>query len=155
MALATQAVTALPVVPGVSLTCHVATWFWAAQEAQALGLSAPKLAGTILGNIATMAPLAAQPAILALPRSGNWDFAITPGTPPVGSVLLWPLGGTHSAVVSAANAITGYNQGVQIPVFHNQFGHTTGSPAQIAANQRLCTVVAEQTIVARAAALNL
>jgi hypothetical protein len=154
MALANQALHALPVVPGVALTCHVATWFWAAQEAQQRGLCAAKPAMATLGNIATMA-VPAQPAILALVRSGNWDFAITPTTPPDGCVLLWPLQGTHSAVVSAANAITGYNQGVQLPVFHNQFGHTTGAPGQLAAHQRLCKVIAEDTIVLQAAALDL
>lgn len=154
MTLALQALNALPVIPGVALTCHVATWFWAAQEAQALGLSAVKPALTTIGNIAAMA-LPCQAAILALPRSGNWDFAATPNTPPVGCVLLWPLLGTHSAVVTAANAITGYNQGAQLPVFHAMFGHTTGTPAQLAANQGLCTVIAEGTLVAAAGALNL
>jgi len=152
MPLAAQALAPLPAIPGVAMTCHVATWFWAAQEAQALGLCPVKPALTTLGNIGAMA---AQPEMLALTRSGNWNFAITPGTPPAGSVLLWPLGATHSAVVTAANAITGYNQVVQFPVFIGNVGHTTGAPAQLAANQRLCVVISEATIVARAAALDL
>jgi hypothetical protein len=43
-------------------------------------------------------------------------------------------------VVTAANQIT---------------GHTTAGPPQLAANQRLCVVIAEDTIVGRAAALDL
>ncbi len=154
MPLAAQALAPLPVVPGVALTCHVATWFWAAQEAQALGMCAVKPVLTTLGNIAAMAP-AAQPEILALVRAGSWNFGITPVTPPAGSVLLWPLGGTHSAVVSAPNAITGYNQVVQFPAFPGLFGHTTRTVAQLGANHRLCAVIPESVIVARAAALNL
>lgn len=155
MTLALQALVALPVVPGVAMTCHVATWFWAAREAQALGLCAVKAPIVTLGNIAAMGPLAAQPALLALPRSGTWNFAITPATPPDGHVLVWPAGGTHSAVVTAPNAITGYNQCAQFPVFVHNPGHTTGTPGQLAANQRVCSVVTEAAIVAAAAAMNL
>jgi hypothetical protein len=109
---------------------------------------------TTLANIVGMA-VPAQAALLALPNAGHWNFAIAPGTPPVGSVLRWPLGGTHAAVVAAANAITGYNQPGQFPVFVGNVGHTTGAPWQLALNQRTCDVIAEATIVAQAGALNL
>jgi hypothetical protein len=154
MALAQHALTAIPPVPNVAMTCHVATWFWAALEAQAQNLCSAKPPLVTLGNIATMA-LPAQLAMLALVRSGTWDFGITPITPPVGNVLVWRDGGTHSAVVTALNAITGYNQVVQFPALQNQFGHTTGTPAQIAPAYRRCTVIAESTIVTRAGQLNL
>ncbi len=155
MTLALQALNLLPAVPGVALTCHVATWFWAAQEAQALGLSTAKAPMTTIMNIAGMA-VAPQAAILALPRAGNWNFAITPATPPTGSVLLWTLGATHSAVVGGNNLITGYNQVAQFPALHGQIGRTSATPAQLAANQRICVVISEgTTIVARAGVLDL
>jgi hypothetical protein len=154
MALAQQALNPLPLVPGVAITCHVATWFWAAQEAHQRRLCAAKPALVTLGNIAGMA-LPPQPGILALLRSGTWDFGITPITPPAGTVLVWPDGATHSAVVTALNAITGYNQVAQFPALLNQFGHTTATPAQLAPAHRRCAVVAEDTLVTRAGQLNL
>ena len=41
MTLQARSTVAVPVFAGMGgLTCHAATWFWAAKEAQALGLSA-------------------------------------------------------------------------------------------------------------------
>lgn len=154
MPLAQEATNAIPPVPGVGLTCHVATWYWAAREAQRLGLTAAKPSLTTLGNIGGMA-VAAQPAMLVLPRAGNWNFDITPGTPPAGSVLVWLAGATHSAVVTGPNLITGYNQVQQFQGLGNNTGHTTQPPTALAANQRLCVVIPEDVIVARAGALNL
>src|SRR5690606_18955771 len=107
-----------------------------------------------LQNIAGMDP-APQPAMLKVARSGNWDFGRTPATPPDGSVVLWLAGATHSAVVSAAGSITGYNQVVQFPPLQPNVGHTTGQVGQLAANQRVCVVIAEETIVGVAAGLDL
>ena len=154
MPLAIRSTAALPAVVGMGApTCHVATWFWAAKEAQALGLSAVKADAVTLGNIGVMVPQATMLALVGPGRSANWNFAITPATPPLGSVLIWPTGATHSAVVSAANAISGYNQPVQFPGVG--VGHTTNAPAALAANQGMCVVVSEAAIIARAAALNL
>jgi hypothetical protein len=155
MPLAQMAAVAIPPVPmAPPYTCHIATWYWAAMTAQAARRSTVKTPSVTLGNIATMA-VAAQPAILTLVRSGHWDFGITPVTPPAGSVLLWPGGGTHSAVVTALNVITGYNQPVQFPHLAGQIGHTSAAPGQLGAAHRRCVVIAEETIVARAAQLDL
>lgn len=78
---------------GGALTCHAATWYWAAKEAQALGLSAVKTDLVMLGNVAAMVPKASMLGLIGPGRSANWDFAITPNTPLDGSVLIWPLGG--------------------------------------------------------------
>jgi len=154
MALAEVAL-AIPALPGVPrLTCHVATWYWAARAAQAAGQSTPKTPLQILTNIVGMA-VPAQAAMLALPRAGNWNFTITPITPPVGSVLVWPEGGTHSAVVTGLNVISGYNQPAQFPHLVGQWGYTSASPAQLGAAHKSCVVVSEATIIARAAALDL
>jgi len=150
-----QIAVAIPPLPGVPpLTCHVATWYWAAMAAQAAGRSAPKTPLQTLTNIASM-QVPAQPAMLALVRSGQWNFAITPITPPAGSVLVWRRGATHSAVVTGINVIAGYNQPAQFPHLAGQVGYTTASPAQLGAAHRGCVVVSEATIVARAAALDL
>jgi hypothetical protein len=74
MTIAQEALNPLPPVPNVGLTCHVATWYWAARTGQNLG---------------------------------------------------------------------------------NNTGHTTQAPGNLAAHQRACVVIAEDTIVARAVALNL
>jgi hypothetical protein len=155
MPLAARSAVAVPAVPGMggALTCHAATWYWAAKEAQALGLSAVKTDLVTLGNVAAMVPQASMLALIGPGRSANWDFAITPNTPPDGSVLIWPLGGTHSAIVSGVNAISGYNQPVQFPGVG--LGHTTNAPGALAANQRMCVVVSEAAIIAAAAAANL
>ena len=154
MSLATYAV-ALPPLTGVPpITCHVATWYWAAQAAQAAGLSEKKTPVEILNNICAM-PVPAQPAMLALRQSGKWDFNITPMTPPVGCVLFWPNAGTHSAVVTNLNRISGYNQPAQFPHLAGQIGYTTASPAQLAATCSQCIVISEGIIIAKAAALKL
>ena len=150
-----QRVAAIPAIPGVpALTCHVATWYWAAMEAQAAGRSTKKTSLQTMINIASMVP-APQPAILALPRSGTWDFNITPQTPFAGCVLLWPNGGTHSAVVTSLNTITGYNQPAQFPHLIGQVGYTSATPTQLAATQNRCFVISETTIINRAVALDL
>lgn len=154
MPLAARSTAVLPAVVGMGQpTCHAATWFWAAKEAQALGLSIVKTDVVTLGNIGVMNPQAAMLALIGPGRSSNWNFANTPSTPPDGSVLIWPTGASHSAVVSAVNAVSGYNQPVQFPGVG--VGHTTNAPAALAANQRMCVVVSEAAIVAAAAASNL
>lgn len=153
MSLAAEATQPLPNV-GVQLTCHVATWFWAAQAAQALALTPIKAGLVTLGNIATMAS-PAQPAILDLLRYGIWDFATMHTTPPVGTVLLWTTGATHSAVVTAPGQITGYNQIAQFNIPGNNVGHTVVTPAQLLPNQMQCAFISERLIVAKAGELNL
>ena len=154
MPLAQIATVAIPPIPNVALTCHVATWYWAARTAQEQGLSVRKDQLAILGNIATMR-IPPQAAILGLARSGNWNFSITPTTPPLGTVLLWPNRGTHSAVVTRTRQISGYNQSVQFPHLAGQFGLTIAAPDQLAPAFQSCVVVSEETIVRCAGQLNL
>lgn len=150
-----QCAVAIPPQPGLhALTCHVATWYWAAMAAQADHRSTPKTPLQTLINIAGM-QLPPQAAIIALVRSGNWDFRITPITPPVGSVLVWPSAATHSAVVTGINVISGYNQPAQFPHLAGQFGYTSASPAQLGPAHKRCAVVSEKSIVDRAIALDL
>ena len=160
MPLEAQALVPVPVVPGMAgVTCHVATWYWAAQEAQALGLCAVKTPAVTIGNIAFMNPNA-QIAMLALPVAGAWDFATVPTLPPVGSVLLWRAAPTHSAVVTGLDRISGYNQSGWFPALASlgpvlQSGHTSPPLRSLAANLRRVQVILAATIIARAAALNL
>ena len=154
MPLAQIATVAIPPIPNVPLTCHVATWYWAARTAQEQGLSVRKEPLVTLVNIATMR-IPPQAAILGLTRSGNWDFSITPITPPLGTVLVWPNGGTHSAVVTGIRQISGYNQSVQFPHLVGQFGLTVAAPDQLAPAFQSCVVVSDETIVKRAGQLNL
>jgi hypothetical protein len=85
MPLAARALIPVPAVPGMAgITCHFATWFWAAQEAQQSGQTPVKTAAVTIGNIAAMVP-DAQAAMLALPTTGTWDFSLVPTTPPAGS----------------------------------------------------------------------
>lgn len=154
MPLAARAAVAIPAVPGVpQIFCHVATWFYAAREAQALGLSANTTPAQTIQNIAGMNP-GAQPAMTALAqKAGTWDFNHIAATPPDGSVLYWEAHPTHSATVTGNLAITGYNQGVQW--LGAGLGHTTNAPANLVVNQKVVKVISEATIVARAAALAL
>lgn len=101
----------LPLPPTHGLTCHVATWFWAAQEAQARGMSGMKAPLTTLQRIVAM-PGGPQAAMMALPHVGmaHYAGAVLPVLPPRGTVLRWNSAPTHSAVVTGADAITGYNQ---------------------------------------------
>lgn len=160
MTLEAQAAVPVPAVPGMAgVTCHFATWFWAAQEAQATGLTAPKTAAVTIGNIAAMNPDATA-EILALPVTGQWDFSIVPTAPPAGSVLVWRGHPTHSAVSTGPNHITGYNQVGWFPSLqslgpHLQTGHTSPPPHSLAAHLRQVDVVSQAAIVARAGALNL
>src|SRR5665213_1953855 len=107
MSLVDRALTAIPPALNNYLTCHVATWYWAAEEAAARGLTTAKLPLVRAGNIGVMAGTA-QGAMLALLRNGTWDFRVR-GMPPPGMVMLWTNGATHSAI-STPSGITGYNQ---------------------------------------------
>ena len=137
-----------------AIACHIATWFWAAEEAQAVGLSAPTNALQILTNIAGMNPVAQQEMGL-LQRSGTWGFNITPVAPPPGTVLFWPGGGTHSGVVTPNGQIGGYNQVAQFNNIVGQFAHTICPVGNLQAGQNLCHTIAENTIVQRAGQLGL
>lgn len=152
MTLAARSLVPVPAIPGVGMTCHSSTWFWAAKEAQALGRSTAKTDLVTLGNIGVMQAQQQMLALVGPGRSANWDFSKVGVTPPPGSVLIWTSGATHSAVMSAANSISGCNQPVQFPGVGT--GHTTNAPGALAANQRMCVVVSEAAIIA-AAALNL
>ena len=75
MPLAVQALTPIVMpVAGIGITCHQAVWYWAALEADAQGLTAPRPILTRMANIAGI-PNGAQAAMLALPRAGMLNFA--------------------------------------------------------------------------------
>lgn len=160
MPLAARALVPVPAVPGMAgVTCHFATWFWAAQEAQLSGQTVVKTAAVTIGNIAAMLP-DAQAAMLALPTTGSWDFSLVPTAPPAGNVLVWRGAPTHSAIATGPHQISGYNQSGWFPALANlgpllQSRHTSPPPHSLAAHLRRVDVVAEATIVARAVALNL
>ena len=137
---------------GNIIGCHAAVWFWAAREAQALGLTGAKDVIATMGNVAQMSP---QRATAGLVPTGNWDFTITPGLPPAGTVLYWPDGVTHIAVVTAAGTIAGYNQVVQFPGLGDDRGHTLEPPGNLGADHRRVTLISEASIVRRAGAMGL
>jgi hypothetical protein len=153
--LASQALTSVPPI-GIPLTCHVAVWYWAAQEAQALGLTGRKAPQKTLQNIAAL-PVGGGPqaAMMALPRSGLWDFAMIPSTPPAGTVLLWTGGATHVAVVTGNNTIRGYNQVVQFNPAIVSTNLTSGRVNELAPAQRVVHTITEATIVNAAGAFGL
>jgi len=146
-ALATVAETAIPSI-GIPLTCHAAVWCWAAQEAQSRGLTSRKTTKTTLENIVGL-PKGPQQAMLALSRSGQWDFTITPTAPPAGTVLLWTESPTHTAIVLASGGIRGYNQKCVFPTA-TDFVMTTCTPDQIGADHKRCQTISETTIVTAA-----
>ncbi len=149
MFLSDQTKVAIP--PGIALiSCHVAVWYWARRLAEQRGLVIGVLsARDLLMRIGSMTG-AGQPAMLALPRSGQWDLNAK-HQPPVNTVLLWTSGATHSAVVTGEGQITGYNQGFI-------YGQTPASvlatitSSQVLPAYRLCHTISETTILKAAAA---
>jgi hypothetical protein len=143
--------TRTPIPPGIALlSCHVAVWYWARRLAEdrglVIGVQTPR---DLLMRIGSMTG-AGQPAMLALPRSGQWDLTAK-AQPPVNTVLLWTAGATHSAVVTGDGQITGYNQGFI-------YGQTPASvlstitSAQVLPAFKLCYTISETTILKAAAA---
>ncbi|MGH7050298.1 MAG: hypothetical protein ACREE5_06605 [Acetobacteraceae bacterium] len=155
MALAAFAAVGIPAVPGlVAITCHQGSFYWAGEEAAARGQTPAKTAVQRM-NAMVGVPNGVQAVMLALRRAGTWDFArVNNALPPAGTVLLWTEGPTHSAIVTAGG-ISGYNQGYVFPHLPALGNHSTCAPAQLAANRRICFTIAEDDIVARAAALGL
>ncbi len=155
MALAAFAAVAIPPIPGlIGITCHQASFYWAGEEATGRGQTPPRTPAQRMGNLAGL-PNPVQEAMLALRRSGKWDFAIVNNAlPPAGTVLLWPEGPTHSAVVTAGG-ISGYNQACVFPHLPALGVYSTCVPAQLAGNRRLCFTIAEDDIVAQAVALGI
>jgi hypothetical protein len=154
-ALRQEALSPLPRnVPGLTaITCHVATWYWAAQEAMYRGLTSIKPAADTLQNMVNM-PGGPQNSILALPRSGTWDFTRVPTPPPAGTVLLWTDPPTHSAIVTATGVIAGYNQQCVFPRIGGN-GLTYGTPAQLGPGSKQPFTISEETIVQAAGRANL
>lgn len=145
MPLASFAFAPLPSINvAVPITCHVAVWFWAAQEAQARGLTGAKAPESTLRRIAAM-PGGPQNAMLALPTSGN--VVLGPGAflPAPGSVLRWTSGATHSAVVTGVDSIAGYNQGQQF--VGAGMGRTVRRSADVHPAHTAVSIILETTIV--------
>jgi hypothetical protein len=150
MPLAVQASNQIPAIPGfpaVAITCHVAVWYWAAKEAQALGRTGAKTAKDILERIVAM-PDGPQRAMLALRYTHTADYAgrRMPPLPPAGTVLRWNTGATHAAVVTGPDAITGYNQ---LGFLQNvaAFVHTTAHRADFHPSHTMVYLIPEATIV--------
>ncbi|MBV1858496.1 MAG: hypothetical protein KUG77_08800 [Nannocystaceae bacterium] len=141
MALGTRALTPLGGFP-VQLTCHVATWCWAAIESASLGITSPKSMLKRAGNIASM-PNGPQRAMLAMPRAAAVD--LTQGLPAAGTVLVWDALPTHSAVVTA-QGITGYNQGCVATAGIGP-GHISLGVNELAPAFRTCSSISETDIV--------
>ncbi len=144
----------VPIPPsGVQITCHVAVWFWAAQEAQRIGLTASKAPLATLQRIAAM-PGGPQGAMLALPHVGAVNFAgpNPPNLPPIGTVLRWNSLPTHSAIVTGGDAITGYNQAAFLPGVISAF-RTTARRADFHPNHGLVYMIPEATVVQAAGAV--
>lgn len=147
MALAQQALTPLPTVPGVILTCHVAVWYWAAQEAQARNLTGTKAPLTTLQRIAAM-PAGPQNAMMALPHIATINLTLAlPPLPARGHVLRWASGATHSAIVTGPDAITGYNQGQQFPAVAGNAGRTVCRRNEVHVAHGVCAILSENDIV--------
>jgi len=146
MSLAAQA--SVPIPPsGVQMTCHVAVWFWAAQEAQRIGLTAAKSPLATLQRIGAMAN-GPQRAMMNLPHVGAVNFAGVnpPNLPPIGTVLRWNSLPTHSAIVTGGDAITGYNQAAFLPGVVSAF-RTTARRADFHPNHGLVYMIPEATVV--------
>jgi hypothetical protein len=161
VALAQRAMTPLP--PGLTygnppipavITCHIAVWFWAAQEAQARGLTNAKAPTATLQRIVAM-PGGPQNALMALPHAGMVQYAgpVLPPLPPPGTVLRWATGATHSAIVTGLDAITGYNQGQQFVTAIGQPGRTVCQRAAMAPGHVACYMIDENTVVNAAGAV--
>lgn len=149
MSLAKKASIPISNVPsGYTISCHTAIWYYAAEEAQERGMSRKKTTKEILDNILAI-PEGPQQAILDLQQSGTWDFEKTPTTPIDGTVLVWLKLPTHSAIVTAKDAISGYDQGKEWR--GAGFGYTTENPNNIVAEYSIVKTVLEDAIVAEAA----
>lgn len=143
-------------------TCHIATWYWAAREAQSRGLTDGKDLETTVGNVASM-PGGPEKTIKDILKSGKWDFAITPSLPPVGCVLYWPgtkeITTTHSAVVTGPDAITGYNQSGWFPPLQDLGAagaeHSSMRLRDLDPKLRQVHVISESEIVLKARLLDL
>jgi hypothetical protein len=141
--------TTIPIPRITLISCHVAVWYWARRVAEDRGLAMGVLTPQeLLSRIGSMQG-AGQPAMLALPRAGQWDLTAK-AQPPVNTVLLWTGGATHSAVVTGDGQITGYNQGFI-------YGQTpksvlsTITSAQGLPAFKLCYTISETTIIKAAA----
>lgn len=147
MPLSVAALSPLPMIAlPVPLTCHVAVWFWAAQEAQARGLTEAKAPQSTLQRIVAM-PGGPQTAMMALPATGLLQLTAA-ALPPPGSVLRWSSGATHSAVVTGADAIAGYNQAQQFP--GAGIGRTVRRRLDVHPGHGTAAVLLETTVVTAA-----
>ena len=92
MPLATRALTAIPPVPGVAITCHVAVWFWAAQEAQWQGLTQSKTPLATLQRIVAMHYPGVQKRLVAEALNVFFEIRDVPGMrkkPSTAELLDW------------------------------------------------------------------
>lgn len=155
MSLADRAMIPIPVTiagPGVVLSwaCHTATWFYAAEEATALGrLPARTVVARAQNIVGNFNPGSAESAMAGLTKSGNWNFS--KGMPPPGSVMFWPalVGVSHSAV-STPGGIAGYNQACICAAPLQNNAHTILLPSALRGDKRTCQLISPITIVTAA-----
>jgi hypothetical protein len=142
-ALATAAGQAVPVIPGVGMTCHPAVWFWAAKAA-----GSAKTDLEIMNAIAAMVPQASMLELLDHKLAqGPLDITQT-DLPAAGHVLVWKEAPTHSAVVTAAG-ITGYNQAGFMNNVANA-GYTHLTKADVKPAYKMVYAIPDTVVVAHA-----
>ncbi len=126
--------------------CHTATLYWILQENAGGGLDPD-------ATVIAAANLMPQAFFTDTAKSGTWNFAITPSTPPVGTVLFWPQHPTHTAIVTGANQISGYNQSVVFAGAGAGPAYATCAPAAINPGLSECKTIGEAQVLAAAAML--
>jgi hypothetical protein len=154
MALSQRAHTPLPALTygnppiAIQITCHIAVWYWAAQEAQGRGLTNAKAPEATLRRIVNM-PGGPQGAMMAIPTGVALNFGAMPAPPlpAVGTVLRWATGATHSAVFTGPNAVLGYNQGTQFATAVGVPGYARCRLANLAPGHLVVSVIPEAAIV--------
>lgn len=134
------------------LSCHVAVWYWAKQQASRESSTFPPETLATAFRIAAMRE-GPQNAMLRVRRSGHWDFNLMGGAlPPIGTVLLWEQSPTHSAIVTE-HGITGYNQVCVFASNVTSRGYSHGQPRHILHGFRICVTIDEKDIIEAAAEL--
>ena len=138
------------------LTCHVATWYWAAQTAiERKLIDDNKTTLARLKAIATMDSgkgSGPQNAILSITDRIKFDIK---NFLPLGDVLLWCNNATHFAVITGTDEITGYNQVAQFKIPGRNTGHTSCSREDLQQGNHDIYRITQATIVKMAAHYNL
>ena len=150
MPLGLRASNPIDIEANVPIFCHTATLYWILQE-NAGGGRDPIETLMAIGGLTP----GAQVRFGDMQKSGTWDFTITPSTPPVGTVLYWPQTPTHTAVVTGANQISGYNQNCVFTTAAAGTIYATCTPNAIRQGMTRCNTIAEDISLAFGAMLGI